>query len=655
MFFLIIICCSIVLSGFAQIENKLWYNKPAFTWTEALPLGNGRLGAMVFGGIDDDLVQLNEATLWSGGPVKSSVNPGAFNYLPKVREALFKGDYAAANELTKRMQGLYSESFLPLGDLIIKQKYAGDQPSNYYRELNIQDAVSTTKFVINGVEYKREMFASAPDQVIVMRLSSSKPKQLNISIGIKSILHYKNEIVSNNQLALRGKAPSHVDPSYLKSVNPVIYGDTALCKGMRFILLTKALSKDGVITADTSAITVRNASEIIVLLSAATSFNGFDKCPDKAGKDEHKLANDYLSKASSKSYAELLQNHLRDFNTYFNRVSLALNINEQKKSSLPTDDRLEAYTKGSADTGLEELYFQYGRYLMISSSRTPGAPANLQGIWNKELRPPWSSNYTTNINVQMNYWPVESTNLSEMHRPLFDLIKNLSVTGAATAKEYYRAKGWVVHHNTDIWAMSNPVGDLGNGSPIWANWYMGANWLVSHLWEHYLFTGDKKFLKESYPLMKGAALFTLDWLVKDSGGYLVTAPSTSPENNFYYEDTKKGDVSIATTMDMGIIRDLFANIIAAGKALNADAAFLDTVNAKKNQLYPFHIGSKGQLQEWYKDFEDVDRITGMLLICMLCIRHMKFLLSPHLSWQKLRKELWSLEAMTERVGALPGK
>jgi alpha-L-fucosidase 2 len=594
-------------SGFSQKELTLLYNKPAAVWTEALPVGNGRLGAMVFGGVQEELIQLNEATLWSGGPVKTNVNPTAFEYLGRAREALFKGDYAAGNALVKHMQGLYSESYMPLGDLVIKQNLPAGTPSDYYRELNIQDALSTTKFTVQGIMYTREIFASSPGNVIVIKVTSSKPNAINLTIGAKSLLHYRKEVMSGNQLLLKGKAPAHVDPNYVRyNKEPIIYEDLALCRGMRFELLINATSKDGTITTDTSGITIKNSSEVVLLLSAATSFNGFDKCPDSQGKDEHQLVTSYMAKASRKNYPALLKEHLTDFHKYFDRVFLYLNKDEQGKSFMPTDERLEAYTKGGSDANLEALYFQYGRYLLISSSRTPDAPANLQGIWNKELRPPWSSNYTTNINVQMNYWPVEVANLSEMSSPLFDLIKHLSITGKETAQSYYRARGWVVHHNSDIWAMSNPVGDLGKGSPSWANWYMGANWLSRHLWEHYQFTGDKEFLKEVYPIIKGAALFTSDWLVKDKDGYLVTAPSTSPENVFFYDSTKKGDVSVATTMDMAIIKDLFTSVIEASKALNADAAFRDTIIRKNEQLYPFRIGSKGQLQEWYKDLDDVD-------------------------------------------------
>ena len=595
------------ISGYCQNNLALFYNKPAKVWTEALPVGNGRLGGMIFGGVEEELIQLNEATLWSGGPVKTNINPTAFEYLSKTREALFKGDYAAANNLVKNMQGPYSESYMPLGDLLIKQDFPGNNTSAYSRDLNIQDAVSTTKFTIDGVNYKREVFVSAPANVIVIKLTADKAKQLNITVNTKSILPYRKEVTGNNELLLKGKAPAHVDPNYVRyNQAPVIYDDSASCRGMRFELQLKAITKDGRVSSDTSGITIKDASEILLLVSAATSFNGFDKCPDKQGRDPHVLATGYLMKSSSKNYQALLTEHLADFHKYFNRVSLTLNNDEANKSSVPTDERLEAYTKGEKDAALEVLYFQYGRYLLISSSRTADAPANLQGIWNKELQAPWSSNYTTNINVQMNYWPVEVANISEMFNPMFNFIKHLSLTGKETAQSYYHTRGWVVHHNSDIWAMSNPVGDFGKGSPTWANWYMGSNWLSRHLWEHYLFTGDQNFLKQAYPIMKGAALFTLDWLVKDRDGYLVTAPSTSPENTFFYDSTKKGDVSIATTMDMGIIRDLFTNIIEASKALNTDIAFRESIIEKKKQLYPYRIGSKGQLQEWYKDFQDVD-------------------------------------------------
>ena len=600
----------LLVAGFvkAQQNLKLWYNKPATVWTEALPVGNGRLGAMIFGGVNEELVQLNEATLWSGGPVRQNVNPQSPQYLPKVRDALFRGEYDSANALVKKMQGLYSESFMPLGDLVIRQNFGEAHPSAYYRDLNIEDGMSVSKFTIDGTEYKREIFASAPDQVIVVRLSASKTRQLNIVVTARSILRSRLDMDSNGALILSGKAPAHVDPSYYnENKDPVIYGDPDRCRGMRFAVVIKAVSKDGKINTSNDGIQINNASEVILYLSAATSFNGFDKCPDKEGKDEKAIAKNHLNKALTKTYAQLLSAHRTDFHKYFNRVSLRLNGDKETKRNLPTDERMDLYSKGGKDPGLETLYFQYGRYLLISSSRTANVPANLQGIWNKELRAPWSSNYTININLQMNYWPAEAGNLSEMVKPLAGLIKNISVTGKRTAKEFYNANGWVAHHNSDIWALSNPVGDLGKGDPKWANWSMGANWLSRHLWEHYLYTGDKNFLKQTaYPLMKTAAIFTLDWLVADSSGHLVTAPSTSPENDFYFGDKKTTGLSVATTMDMGIIRDLFENVADASRILKIDARFRDSIINAGKKLYPFAVGSKGQLQEWYKDFEEVD-------------------------------------------------
>jgi alpha-L-fucosidase 2 len=377
---------------------------------------------------------------------------------------------------------------------------------------------------------------------------------------------------------------------------------------MRYELIVKALSRDGVVVADTSGLQISNATEVYLILSAATSFNGFDKCPDKDGKDEDKIARGWLDKAIKKSYAALFNSHLADYHKYYNRVSLNLKDTTGKKDAdLPSDKRLEAYSNGTYDPGVETLYFNYGRYLLISSSRPGGTAANLQGIWNNELRPPWSSNFTININTQMNYWPAEVTNLSEMHLPLFDLIKNISVTGAVTAKEFYNMNGWVANHNSDIWATSNPVGNKGDGDPKWANWPHGGNWLCRHLWEHYSFTKDKKFLLETaYPLMKGAAVFCIDWLVEDKNGYFVVAPSTSPENDFKYGNGKQSGISVASTMDMSIIWDLFTNLIEASTVLGIDKDFREILIAKKAKLFPLHIGKKGNLQEWNKDWEDVD-------------------------------------------------
>lgn len=590
----------------AQHQNILWSDKPAKVWTEALPVGNGRLGAMIFGGVNEDKIQLNESTLWSGGPVKHSINPTAFNYLSQVREALLRNDFENANRLAKNMQGLYSESFMPLSDLYLSQTFqTNGEIANYRRDLDIEKAIATTSFTKANTNYKKEIFISHPAEVMVVHFTASSSKAINIKINIGSQLHNQKITGENYLLGIKGKAPAHVEPDYTGKKDAIVYEDTSGCKGMRFQVLMTVKSNDGKITTDTSGITVTDASEITLFLSAATSFNGFDKCPDKDGKDEHRIAMDHLANAAKKNYDNLLDAHVKDFEKYFDRVSLSIN-DGSAHNNLTTERRLANYTAGSTDFALEALYFQYGRYLLISSSRTPDVPANLQGIWNNKLRPPWSSNYTTNINLQMNYWPVESANLSEFHKPLLNFIKELSVNGRYTAKEYYHEDGWVLHHNSDIWAMTNPVGNLGEGSPVWANWYMGANWLSRHLWEHYRFTGDKVFLKTVYPIMEGAARFTLGWLISDSAGNLITAPSTSPENDFYYGDNKKGDVSIATTMDMGIVKDLFNNTMQAAAVLQINKPFIDSLKNARTKLYPFHIGSQGQLQEWFKDFKDVD-------------------------------------------------
>lgn len=606
-----ILSALLLLTGIAMAQQrghitKLWYNAPAKEWTQALPVGNGRLGAMIFGGVNEELIQLNEATLWSGGPVNNQVNPDAASHLPAVRAALFKGDYTAAAKEVQQMQGVYSQSYLPLGDIKITQELPAGAPAEYHRELDIENAVAGTRFTSKGVRYTREIFSSGRDQVIVIRLSADKSRQLNCRISAASQLRHKPVVTGKQELTLKGKAPAQVDPNYVNSANPIIYEDVNGCKGMRFELKIRATSPDGSIGVDTGGITISKATEAVLLLSAATSFNGFDKCPDSEGKDESRLASGFLENAARYNFATLLNRHEEDYHRYFKRVNFELDGSEEK-INLPTDERLRRYAAGEQDPKLEALYFQYGRYLLISSSRLKGVPANLQGIWNKELRAPWSSNYTININTQMNYWAAEAVNLPEMHQSLLSLISNVAGTGRYTARHFYGTRGWAANHNTDIWALSNPVGDLGKGDPQWANWPMGGNWLCQHLWEHYRFTGDKKFLRDTaYPIMKSAAQFTLDWLVEDSSGYLVTAPATSPENVFITENGTKGDVSVATTMDMSIIRDLFGNLIAASEELQMDKDFRDTLISKKSRLYPLKVGKKGNLQEWYRDWEDED-------------------------------------------------
>ncbi|WP_440135412.1 glycoside hydrolase family 95 protein [Chitinophaga sancti] len=584
---------------------KLWYNTPAKEWTQALPLGNGRLGAMVFGKVSNELIQLNEATLWSGGPVDNNVNPDAARYLPQVRAALFNENYHQADSLLRKMQGVYSQSFLPMGDLHLQQQVDESNVSDYSRDLDLNNSTASTRFTSNGVQYTRLMYISAPDQVIVYRLTSSKKGQLNFTLSANSQLRYQNSI-SGKDLVLKGKAPSQADPSYVGyNKEPIIYEEAGSCKGMRFEVRLRAISVDGTIKTDTSGITVKNATDVTVIVSGATSFNGYDKCPDRDGLNEDKIAAAQLAKAASRSYNDLYNRHAGDYRKFFQRVSFS--IGDSSKTDLPTDERLRRYTAGENDPFLEALYFQYGRYLLISSSRTKGAPANLQGIWNKELRAPWSSNYTININTEMNYWPAEECNLMEMQQPLYDLLMELAVTGRHTAQNFYNTNGWVAHHNTDIWAISNPVGDIGKGDPNWANWMMGGNWLCQFLWQHYEYSGSRKFLSDTaYPIMKSAAQFSLGWLVPDKQGRLVTAPATSPENIFITEKGEHGAVSVAATMDLSVIHNLFTNVIAAADVLGKDAVFADSLKQALAKLYPLQIGKKGNLQEWYKDWEDED-------------------------------------------------
>ncbi|MFW0718474.1 glycosyl hydrolase family 95 catalytic domain-containing protein [Pedobacter sp. N23S346] len=600
-FVLIIFLCTTLKAQKPELSKTLWYKQPAKDWDEALPIGNGRLGAMIFGRVENELIQLNEETLWTGGPADSNPNPEAIKYLPEVRKQLFAGNNREAVKLMQKMQGPNTNMYQPLANLHIRQKIEG-AVSNYTRTLNIADAIATTSFTVNDVNYKRELFASFPSQVIVMRLTSSKKNALNVRFGLDDELEHQVKTEANNQIILSGKARITSDEH--RNIKPFIYSDSLHHNGMRYQARLKVIRTDGKLSTD-SLLNVSGATEILVMISGATSYNGFDKYPDQDGLDENAKASNYLNNAASKSFEALKKAHVEDYQKYFNRLAINLNDAGGLLADVPTDVRLKNYKTGQADFGLEELYFQFGRYLLISCSRPGGIPANLQGIWNASIRPPWRSNFTTNINLQMNYWPAEVTNLSELTAPLIEQIKHMAVNGEKTAKNYYGAKGWALHHNSDIWAQTNPVGE-GTGDPKWANWSLGSPWISQHLYEHYLFTGDKKILKETaYPLMKGAALFCLDWLV-EKDGYLVTAPSTSPENSYLLPNGSKEVVTIGSTMDLSIIRDLFNNLIDATKILGTDQDFAKLLKEKRDRLRPLQIGKKGNLQEWYGDFEDED-------------------------------------------------
>lgn len=581
-------------------ELVLWYDRPAKDWNEALPVGNGRLGAMVFGRPEKELIQLNEETLWTGGPVDLNPNPEAPKYLQPVRNALFRDSIDKAVSLLKKMQGPDTEMYQPLGDILITHNLKST-PKNYYRDLNIAKAISTTRFTADGVNYSREVFASAPDQVIVIHFKADRKKALNFSVGVQHELKYETTVSGDKQLILSGRA--RIDSYGKKVAGEFLYEDSLRQNGMRYQFRIKAVSPDGMVSNTDSSLVISQASEVTLYVSAATSFNGIEKSPDRGGKDEQKLASNYLDAALKKNYSQLLNAHIADYQRYFNRVRL--DLASEKGKALPIDQRLIRYRKGETDLALEELYFQFGRYLLISSSRPGGIPANLQGIWNNSISPPWRSNFTTNINLQMNYWPAEMTNLSELTEPLIEHIKKMAGNGAHTARNYYNMRGWAVHHNSDIWAQTNPVGE-GSGDPKWANWSLGSPWLSQHLFEHYRFTGDKNYLRNTaYPLMKGAADFCLDWLV-EKDGVLVTAPSTSPENVYIMPNGTKGTVTVASAMDMEIIWDLFTNVIEAGEILGIDREYSSLLKQKKEMLSPLKIGKKGNLVEWFGDWEDED-------------------------------------------------
>jgi alpha-L-fucosidase 2 len=595
----------------------LWYGRAASKWVEALPVGNGRLGAMVFGDVGVERLQINDDTLWSGGPSNWD-RPDAKATLAEVRRLTLAGDYTAADAAAKRLMGAFTQSYLPLGDVWITFEH-GNLGRNYRRELHLGDAVATVRYQVGDVRYTREVIASHPAGVIAVRISADRPGLVTFDVRTASPLRH-GVSVEDGLVRLRGVAPAHVDPSYYGSDVPVQYGRDGgepggqwradrpatpkegrrTLPGMRFELALAATAEGGQVTTSATGLRVEGATAATLFIATATGFNGFDKDPARDGRDPGPIVVRQLATVRSTAWPALREAHAADHRALFDRLTLELPPGSSEP--LATDRRIA--TRGGADPGLVELLFQYGRYLLIASSRPGTQPANLQGIWNEEVRAPWSANYTININTEMNYWPAESAGLPELHEPLLTFIGELAITGARTASSTYGTRGWTAHHNSDVWRHSGMVGDWGNGDPVWATWQMGGPWLAQHLWEHYLFGGDLAWLKaRAYPLLKGAAEFCLDSLVDDGRGHLVTAPSTSPENRFR-KDGKPGAISAGATMDLALIRDTFSSTADAAEALGVDAAFRRQLLDARAKLRPYAIGSKGQLLEWSEEFEE---------------------------------------------------
>jgi alpha-L-fucosidase 2 len=606
------IICSLlfVLSNlcvYAQPEAlKLWYNQPATVWEEALPLGNGKLGAMVFGRVSKERIQLNDNTLWSGFPEGGNNSDGP-KYLPQVRKAVFDGDYTKAAELWKKMQGPYSARYLPLGDLLLDFNLKDSASvQSYYRDLHLENAISTVTFQSKGVTYKRETFVSHPDKVIIVRITANKKKAIHFNASLSSKLKFETDPAAKDYLILRGKAPKYVAN---RSYDPVqIAYDDWNGEGMNFEVHLKVKANGGKVFTSGNHLKIAGANSVTLYISSGTSFNGFNQSPGFAGKNPAVEAKENINNALKKDFTFLKNSHIKDHQSLFNRVSFKL-PSQAEALKLPVNERMLRLNKGAEDNHLQMLYYQFGRYLMIASSRQGSRPTNLQGIWNDHVQPPWGSNYTTNINTEMNYWLAENTNLSECHQPLFDFMEELAINGARTAQTNYNInEGWVAHHNSDLWAKTSPTGgydaDL-RGMPRWSAWPMAGAWFCQHLWQHYQYTGNVKFLREkAYPLMKGASLFMLNWLIEDDAtDYLVTNPSTSPENTVKIEG-KEYQLSKSSTMDIALINELFTNTIKTAKILGVDVAYRERLKQALSKLMPYQIGQYGQLQEWFKDWDD---------------------------------------------------
>lgn len=571
-------CVWMMLSAHAQ-NLKLWYQQPAKTWVEALPVGNSSMGAMVYGGTSREELQLNEETLWGGGPYRND-NPKALESLAEVRNLIFSGKTMDAQNLIDQTfyTGRNGMPYQTIGSLIIEAP-GHEKAKNYYRDLDLERAVATTRYQVDGVNFQREVFASFPDRVIIVRFTADKPGELNFKVSYDSPLQSTVK-KQGKKLVLRGKGGDH------EGVKGVIEVETQ----------SQVIAEGGKVSLTDKYISVEHATAATLYIAAATNFVNYHNVKG----NESKKASALLAGAMKKEYSEALKAHTDYYQSQFNRVSLSLGGENTKTARQETVKRIAGFSQGN-DPALAALMFQYGRYLLISSSQPGGQPANLQGIWNHQLNAPWDGKYTININTEMNYWPAEVTNLSETHEPLFDLVQDLSVTGRETARTMYGCNGWVAHHNTDIWRVTGPV-----DKAFYGTWPVGGAWLTTHLWQHYLYTGDKDFLRKSYPAMKGAADFFLGYMIPHPKyGWKVTAPSMSPEHGPKGEDTKKASTIVSgCTMDNQIIFDVLSNTLAASEILELPAAYRDSLRTLLSEMAPMQIGRYNQLQEWLEDLDD---------------------------------------------------
>ena len=568
-----------------QLPMRLWYNRPAQYFEESLPIGNGKLGALVYGGTDTCTLHLNDITLWTGKPVDHNEGAGAAQWIPEIRKALFAEDYARADSLQLHVEGHNSAFYQPLATMHLIDLNQGSV-SDYYRELNLDSALVRDHYVRDGRTVTREYLASNPDKLIAIRLKASKKGGLNLQVSLTSQVPFKVK-ASGQQLTMTGHATGDANES------------------VHFCNITRIAETDGEVTASQDGITLRHATTATVYFVNETSYNGYDKHPVAEGAPYLEQAADDIWHTVNVSYDQVRQNHITDYQHFYDRVKLQLGLSSYNddKQNVPTDILLREHKD---DRYLETLYFQFGRYLLISCSRTKGVPANLQGLWTPFLWSPWRGNYTVNINLEENYWPAFTANLAEMAEPLDDFLRALADNGRHTAHHFYGIdKGWCSSHNSDLWAMTNPVGE-NKESPMWSCWNMGGAWLVQTLWERYLFTQDKEYLQTVvYPLMKGAADFCLSWLVPNPHNpqELITAPSTSPENEYITDKGYHGVTCYGGTADLAIIRELLTDVIAAGKVCGDSDA---TYQTALSRLHPYTIGKDGDLNEWYFDWQDRD-------------------------------------------------